>query len=105
MQEGFVSLQSLFPSVQIELRYATSHNLTGEPLDGYHAQNAYLTREAADAFGQVLQTLEMQGYRVLIYDTYRPQKAVNHFLRWSQQPEDGRTKAEFYEKKKAIQKI
>ena len=54
MQEGFVSLQSLFPSVQIELRYATSHNLTGEPLDGYHAQKAYLTREAADAFGQVL---------------------------------------------------
>lgn len=103
MQEGFVSLQSLFPSVHIELRYATPHNLTGEPLDGYHAQRAYLTREAADAFGQVLQTLEMQGYGVLIYDAYRPQKAVNHFLRWSQQPEDGRTKAEFYPDLEKIQ--
>ena len=58
MQEGFVSLQDLFPSVQIELRYATPHNLTGEPLDGYHAQKAYLTCKAADAFRLALQALE-----------------------------------------------
>ena len=96
MHEEFVSLQEVYPDVSVELRYATSHNLTGKPLDGYHAQKALVTAEAAQAFGKALSTLQAQGYGVLIYDAYRPQKAVDCFLRWSQQPEDGTTKEEFY---------
>ena len=96
MQPGFVSLGDLYPSLLLDIRYATPHNLTGEPLDGYLAPKAITTQEAAHALGQALRTLESQGYGLCIYDAYRPQKAVNHFLRWSQTPENGRTKAEFY---------
>ncbi len=96
MQAGFVSLGMLYPSLMLDIRYATSHNLAGEPLDGYLASKALATQEAAQALGQALRIFDRHGYGLCIYDAYRPQKAVNHFLRWSQTPENGRTKAEFY---------
>lgn len=96
MHDGFVSLGEMYPALTLDIRYATPHNLTGEPLDGYYAPRALLTREAAQALGIALRTLEAIGYGLCVYDAYRPQKAVDHFLRWSKAPEDGRTKAEFY---------
>ncbi len=96
MHDGFVSLDEMFPALMLEIRYATAHNLTGQPLDGYDAPKALATREAAEALGHALRSLEAQGYGLCIYDAYRPQKAVDCFLRWSQAPEDGRTQAEFY---------
>ena len=96
MHPGFVSLKDMFPALMLDIRYATPHNLTGEPLDGYLASKALSTREAAQALGTALHALECLGYGLCIFDAYRPQKAVNHFLRWSQTPEDGRIKAEFY---------
>ena len=96
MHPGFVSLKDMFPALMLDIRYATPHNLTGEPLDGYLSPKALSTLEAAQALGVALRALEKHGYGLCIFDAYRPQKAVNHFLRWSQASEDGQTKAEFY---------
>ncbi len=96
MEKGFVDLCQAVPGVQAEIRYATAHNLTGHPLAGYLAPKALGTQEAADALRAAYQAAEKQGYGLLIYDAYRPQKAVNDFVAWSQQPEDGKTKEEFY---------
>ena len=96
MHPGFVSLKDMFPALMLDIRYATPHNLTGEPLDGYLSPKALSTLGAAQALGVALRALEKHGYGLCIFDAYRPQKAVNHFLRWSQASEDGQTKAEFY---------
>lgn len=96
MHPGFVDLQQLYPSLQLDIRYAGRHNLAGHPLAGYNAPRALMTREAAAAFGKAVEAFEQLGYGILVYDTYRPQKAVTDFVTWSRQPEDNTTKAEFY---------
>lgn len=96
MEKGFVYLTDVVPGVQEEIRYATAHNLTGHPLAGYHAGRAVATCEAAAALGKACAAARKLGYGLLIYDAYRPQKAVDDFVRWSAAPEDGKTKAEFY---------
>ena len=96
MEKGFVDLCKEVPGVQAEIRYATAHNLTGHPLAGYHAGKAVGTVEAAAALKIAEETARQLGYGLLIYDAYRPQKAVGDFVAWSQEPENGRTKAEFY---------
>lgn len=94
--EPLVYLTDVVPGLQEEIRYATAHNLTGHPLAGYCAGRAMATRETAIALRKALQAAQRWGYGLLVYDAYRPQKAVDDFVRWSQQPEDGLTKAEFY---------
>ena len=96
MREDFVSLKDLVPELQTEIRYATSHNLTGHPLKGYDAPKALMTRQAAAAFAKAAGKLREMGYGLLIYDAYRPCSAVQDFVDWSRLPEDGKTKAEFY---------
>lgn len=96
MQHGFVDLAQALPGIATEIRYATAHNLTGHPLAGYQAEKAVATREAAEALGMAFALAQKLGYGMLIYDAYRPQKAVNDFVHWSEAPEDGQTKAEFY---------
>ena len=68
MQAGFVSLGMLYPSLMLDIRYATSHNLTGEPLDGYLASKALATQEAAQALGQALRIFDRHGYGLCIYE-------------------------------------
>lgn len=96
MQPGFVDLGAYIPGVAVEARYATAHNLTGHPLAGYCAEKAFCTVEAADALAKAAEVFRQMGYGVLIYDAYRPQKAVDDFVTWSQEPENFATKAEFY---------
>lgn len=96
MEPDFVSLTEMYPSLRLDLRYATARNLTGAPLAGYRAVRALLTRRAAEALGKALHALESQGYGLLVYDAYRPQKAVENFVQWSLLPEDGRTRADYY---------
>ena len=81
---GFVSVGEVIPDVLLDIRYYSSFNFIGERIDGYEESAALLTREAA------------QGFRLKIYDAYRPQKAVDHFVRWAKDPEDIRMKAFFY---------
>ncbi|MFD7511651.1 M15 family metallopeptidase [Streptomyces sp. NPDC059853] len=93
---GFVALRTIAPDIEEEMRYAGAHNFTGEPVDGYEEPVCLLTREAAEALGRAAAGLRERGYRLRVYDCYRPQRAVDHFTAWMARPEDGRTRAAFY---------
>lgn len=96
MREDFVDLAQAVPGLRTEIRYATANNLTGHPLAGYRAPKALATRQAAEALGRAFAQCQAMGYGLLVYDAYRPQKAVDDFVRWSLEPETGATKAAFY---------
>ena len=102
---GFVSVGEVIPDVLLDIRYYSSFNFIGERIDGYEEPAALLTREAAQALKEASNEAMEQGFRLKVFDTYRPQKAVDHFVRWAKDPEDIRMKAFFYpdlEKKKII---
>ena len=93
---GFVSLIEYLPDLLLEIRYASSYNFVGEPIDGYEMPLAFLSREAADALKLASADLKKEGYLLKIYDAYRPQKAVDHFVRWANEIYDTRMKEVFY---------
>ena len=93
---GFVSISEAVPDVILEIRYYSTFNFIGDRIDGYEQPVALLTREAAEALKQVSDEMIGQGYRLKIYDAYRPQKAVEHFMRWAADAGDDRMKAFFY---------
>ncbi|QAR32055.1 D-alanyl-D-alanine dipeptidase [Geovibrio thiophilus] len=96
LPKGFVYLSDVNSSVVQEIRYQSSHNFVGTRVDGYLSPVCILTRQAAEALGRVQQDLELIGFSLKVYDCYRPQKAVDHFVRWAKDPKDTKTKAEFY---------
>ena len=93
---GFVVLADAIPEILQDIRYYTTYNFIGRRVDGYEMPCALLTREAAAALKQVSDDLKAQGYRLKIYDAYRPQKAVTHFMNWALDAEDARMKEYFY---------
>ena len=93
---GFVSVGEEIPDVLLDIRYYSSFNFIGERVDGYEAPAALLTREAAQALKAVCEEAKGQGLRLKVFDAYRPQKAVDHFVRWAKDPADIRMKAYFY---------
>ena len=93
---GFVSVGEVIPDVLLDIRYYSSFNFIGERIDGYEEPAALLTREAAQALKEASNEAMEQGFRLKVFDTYRPQKAVDHFVRWAKDPEDIRMKAFFY---------
>lgn len=95
MPRDFCDVSALIPDALLDIRYAGTHNFVGEPIDGYFAPQAILTRPAAQALCHAAADFRAMGYRILIYDAYRPQRAVDHFVRWAQ-TDDARMKAEFY---------
>ena len=94
--DGFVDLADFLPDAILEIRYHTSYNFVGEPIDGYEQPTALLTREAAEALRAVSDDVMAQGYRLKIYDAYRPQCAVDHFVRWASNLPDTLMKRYFY---------
>ena len=92
----FVLLSEAVPDCILEIRYYSTYNFVGERIDGYEEPLAFLTAEAADALREVSDELVEKGYRLKIYDAYRPQEAVTHFVEWSQDPDDTRMKEYFY---------
>ncbi len=94
--EGFVLVGEAIPEVILEIRYYSAFNFIGERIDGYERPVALLTREAAARLKEVSGDLAADGYRLKIFDAYRPQKAVDHFMRWAEDPSDVRMKAYFY---------
>ncbi|MFG3499050.1 M15 family metallopeptidase [Streptomyces sp. NPDC047928] len=94
--EEFVALRSVDPTILQEMRYTTAHNFLGEPVDGYRQPVCLLTRPAARALHRAQVRLLRQGYSLKVYDCYRPQRAVDHFVRWAKDLQDQRMKAEFY---------
>ena len=93
---GFVSIGEMIPDVLLDIRYYSSFNFIGERIDGYEEPAALITREAAQALKAVSDEAARQGLRLKIFDAYRPQKAVDHFMRWAADPADIRMKAYFY---------
>ncbi|MEV6048755.1 M15 family metallopeptidase [Streptomyces xanthochromogenes] len=92
----FVALRTVDPSIIQEMRYITPHDFVGEPIDGYRQPLCILTRPAAEALHRAQLTLLRRGYSLKVYDCYRPQRAVDHFVRWAKDLDDERMKAEFY---------
>ena len=92
----FVLLSEAVPDAILEIRYYSTYNFVGDRIDGYEEPLALLTEEAAEALREVSDELVEKGYRLKIYDAYRPQEAVTHFVEWSQDLDDTRMKEYFY---------
>jgi D-alanyl-D-alanine dipeptidase len=82
-KKHFVPIAEAVPDAILEIRYYSTYNFVGTRIDGYLEPTAFLTREAAAALREVSDDVMAQGYRLKIYDAYRPQKAVDHFVRWA----------------------
>ncbi len=96
MPDNFVDIKTVIPDVQLDIRYFGPHNFLGEKVDGYLAPKCFLTKEAAMALSKVQKELEQFSLTLKIYDCYRPQHAVDHFVRWAKDIDDTKTRKEFY---------
>jgi D-alanyl-D-alanine dipeptidase len=92
----FVTLTDVVPDAILEIRYYGTYNFVGCRIDGYLEPTALLTRQAAEALKAVSDDVKAQGYRLKIYDAYRPQKGVDHFKRWAEDIADTLMKTYFY---------
>lgn len=95
-QAGFVSVSDVIPDVLLEIRYYSTYNFVGKRLPGYEEPVALLTKEATDALHAVSDELIAKGYRLKIYDAYRPQQAVDYFKAWAKDLDDTCMKPYFY---------
>ena len=94
--EGFVLLAEAVPDVILEVRYYSTYNFVGERVDGYEEPCVLLTKEAAEALKAVSDDVMAQGYRLKVFDGYRPQMAVDHFVRWAEDLDATEMKPYFY---------
>ena len=95
---GFVLLSDYVPSIVQEIRYYSTYNFIGDRVDGYEEPCALLTKEAARALKSVSNEMIVQGYRLKVFDAYRPACAVRHFVLWGIEDQDIRMKQYFYPK-------
>ena len=93
---GFSLITDVIPDAILDIRYFSDFNFVGERIDSYEAPLAYLTNEALDALKRASDDLRKLGYLIKIYDAYRPQSAVDHFVRWAKDKSDARMKPYFY---------
>lgn len=93
---GFVVLAEVVPDIIQEIRYFSTYNFVGDRIDGYEQPIALMTIEAANALKKVSDEVKAQGYRLKVFDAYRPQAAVDHFVRWGKNLDDYRMKYYFY---------
>ena len=92
----FVVLGEYIPDIVQEIRYYSSYNFVGERIDGYEEPIALLTKDAARALKAVSKEMNAKGYRLKVFDAYRPTAAVNHFVYWGIEDQDLRMKPFFY---------
>ncbi|MFT7623941.1 MAG: D-alanyl-D-alanine dipeptidase [Myxococcota bacterium] len=100
VQPDFVDVTEVHQNIAVEARYFTTRNFVGKRVDGYHANRCLLARPAARALARVQADLEPMGLGLRVYDCYRPQRAVNHFVRWAKDVQDVATRAEYYPNEK-----
>lgn len=96
LQDGFVYVDEVVPGVVVDLRYRSSDNFVGRPIDGYEGDRAILSRPAATALAAVQADLKVFSLGIKIFDAYRPQRAVDHFVRWAKDINDNKMKVEYY---------
>ncbi|NUT97864.1 MAG: D-Ala-D-Ala dipeptidase VanX [Saccharothrix sp.] len=92
MADGFVFVDEFVPGIRWDAKYATWDNFTGKPVDGYLANRIVGTTALCAALEEARAKAATEGFGLLLWDGYRPQRAVDRFLRWSTEPEDDRTK-------------
>ena len=93
---GFVYVTDAIPDLLLEIRYHSTYNFTADRVDGYFVPTAILSEEAAAALKKVSDAMRGQGYVLKVFDAYRPQAAVDHFVRWAADIGDTRLKNVFY---------
>jgi zinc D-Ala-D-Ala dipeptidase len=96
LPKGFVYLRDIDPSIVQDIRYAGSHNFVGRPIRGYLAAECILSEAAAHALATVQKKLAEKKLSLIVWDCYRPTRAVADFLQWSRDPARIETKSEFY---------
>jgi D-alanyl-D-alanine dipeptidase len=94
--KSFKEIKLEIPDILLEIRYFGNHNFIGKPIQGYHASKAILSEEAMKQLKNVQKVLREKGLGMKIYDAYRPQIAVDHFVSWAKEEYDTLMKAEFY---------
>lgn len=94
--KGFVYLHEVDPTILVSLRYYSDENFVGKPVDGYTKSVVVLTRQAAEGLKKVQEKIKKDGYSLVVYDAYRPQQAVNHFVRWSNDLQDCAKESSYY---------
>ena len=96
LPDGFVHLDEAVPDLVIDLRYATENNFVGQRIDGYPHGHAILAATVAVALKEVQGTLRPFGLALKVFDAYRPQRAVDHFVRWGEDLGDQQAKQDYY---------
>ncbi|HEV3473207.1 MAG TPA: D-Ala-D-Ala dipeptidase VanX, partial [Actinomycetota bacterium] len=96
MKDDFVFVDEVVAGIRWDAKYATWDNFTGKPVDGYVANRIVGTTALCAALERARDDAASLGFGLLLWDGYRPQRAVDCFLRWAKQPEDGRTKRRHY---------
>jgi D-alanyl-D-alanine dipeptidase len=94
--DNFVELKMYIPTINLDIRYFTTDNFVGARIDGYKSPKALLSVHAANALRNVQSELAIFGLGLKIYDAYRPQQAVDHFIRWAKDPNDTEMKLNYY---------
>lgn len=96
MPAEFVDVAEVLPEARLDVRYFTTNNFVGARVDGYEAHRCFLTAPAAEALQGVAREAGREGLRLLIFDCYRPARAVAHFARWAADLSDETTKMAYY---------
>ena len=100
LPKSFVYLKDIAPSIRIELRYFSNNNFIGKPIDGYNSNSLIITERTAKSLKKIQQELLKKELSLKIFDGYRPQQAVDHFVRWAKVLNDTIMKAQYYPKVK-----
>jgi D-alanyl-D-alanine dipeptidase len=96
LPENFVYIDDIIPSVRLSPRYAENNNFVGKPIEGYNSKRLVLSIPAAEALKKAQEHFQKEGYSLVVYDAYRPQRAVHHFMRWSKDIDDQKMKNQYY---------
>jgi len=96
LPKGFVYLKEKVPSIELDIRYHGNNNFVGAKIDGYKVSQTIVTQEAAIALSKVQKHLQDFGLGLKVFDAYRPQKAVDHFVRWGKDLDDKKMKLSYY---------
>ncbi|BAO76697.1 D-alanyl-D-alanine dipeptidase [Winogradskyella sp. PG-2] len=96
MPEGFVYAKTVIPDLDVELRYYSTNNFVGDTIDDYNTNKLIITKVTAEKLKRVQEELQQQNLCLKVYDGYRPQGAVNHFIRWARDLNDTINKQQFY---------
>lgn len=96
LPKNFVYIDEVTTDIQFDARYFTDLNFLGEVVDGYHVNRIVMTEHLAEALCKIQEIVSRDGFSLVLYDAYRPQKAVDHFVRWTESEEKPEVKKAFY---------